>query len=263
MKKLFVLIMCVSAVSACFGQEEQSRFGTIMLTDGVSLIPNAVIPTPSEVGTATSKATQAYDAAMIVYSSSVVIGAQADELSIKTSALNGTTIVYGSCIAFGSWGVEVNTNASAIILAQEFPGVFTNGTGTVFSDTSELTHINLYVHYTDVLKAHPIVQTASTLTASQWEATETLDSELTTYLVEGSPVECYRLMVSIPANVTQLFLRTKGELKDNVISQLNVTHDLTVNGIRGKNEVNELGMFKSGLLVEEIDMTTFGEGVAE
>lgn len=252
MRYAFLLIFCFAVASFAQSPVDEKYTGTIVLTDGVNLVPNSIIPTPAEVEAVRVKAALAYDAAAVVYSSSVIVAGQANDLEMKTSALNGTQIVYGSCIAFGSQAIEVNTNATAMIIAQEFP-----------SNTVDQVFINIYVHYTETLKAPPVVEVASNLITPTWAGAATLESELTTYPVAGVPVECYRILVSFEGSITKLYMRTKGELQESVIGQFNILENLTINGVRGKDEVNDIGTFKYGLLVEELDMNLFGEGATE
>lgn len=226
--------------SLCALAGPTNYFGTVLLTDGISLLPNVAVPTPAEVSAAMSAATTAATGADSVSADAIILDQQAAALSVRVAALDGAQIVYGACVSFGSQAVEVNTNATVTTIGMDFP-----------SNTVSTTYVELYVYYSEPM-AGVGIQTASTPISATWADVVPLETELTTYPVAGQPVECYRMLTSVPADVETLFLRASGELRETVVGQFNVFESLTVNGVRGLTTTNAIGIHIDGLLVEAL-----------
>ena len=212
----------------------------MLLERNGAIIPNVLIPTPAEVDAVSDAAASAQSSAELALATAADLATTVTNLDAGVSALSGTQIVYGSCVYFGSQGVEVNTNATAVILGMELA-----------SNTVSTTFVEIWVHYSDPM-ANTGIQTATTPNSSTWQQETILQSELTTYPVAGTPIDCYHMLFGMPAATNVSMIRANGELQEVVVGQVNVLDGLTINGIRGVTITNSIGIFNDGLLVEPI-----------
>ena len=234
-KTISLFLACAACAFA-----EPTYFGTVLLTDGNSLIPNVAVPTPSEVDNTIAAAEIVYESASMLSSMQGMMKLDVDSLAVSVSALGGQQIVYGTCVSFGSQAIESPTNVTATIIGM-----------TNASNTLDTAYFNLYVYYSDAMSGTGI-QTASALNAT-WEDATALETELTTFDVAGAPVECYRMLVGLPAEAASAFLRATGDVLETVVGQLTILDGLTVNGVAGLTITNSIGIFKYGLLVEPLE----------
>lgn len=247
-KSVFLFFACVA-----FSYAGTNYFGTILLTDGVNIMPNVAVPTPEEVirtkAEAVAVRSQATDASAAV----AALQAQADALQIKAAALNGTTIVYGSAVSFGSTTVEANTNATAIILEMNLT-----------SNVVDTLYVDFYVFFSTPLAGLPTAEHSVVLPTEgvgEWSPKETLSSQLTTRTVDGVETECYLITVGVPSANPSGFFRISGEAQETVVGQFLVLEKLTVNGVSGLDEyIPGIGLFKQGLLVELVEQADFDGG---
>lgn len=237
----------LAALSAPCPAQEAEYFGTIMMHDGTSIVPNRVVPTPAEVAAAQSAAQSAATAAGIATATNAVLLSTAARLEVAAGALDGAAILYGSCVAFGSQAVEASTNATARLLAINLS-----------SNVAGVLYVDLYTWFSEPPASLPEVDHAQALPAADpggWTQLEDLGTVLTTFPVEGVDTECYRSTVGVPGADAAGFFRVRGEAQQTVVGQLLVIYDgLTVNGVRGiTTTVPGLGTFYDGLLMEEVE----------
>lgn len=237
MRKLILAFVAVSAVVAA---AEPVYFGTALMTRDGALVPNVAVPTPAEVAAVGVVAESAWTTASALTAEQVELGGDVETLAVRVTALGGQVIVYGTCVAFGSQAMAAPTNVTATILGMTFP-----------SNTVDTVYVNLYVYYSEAMESTG-VQVASSLSAA-WGATPVLESQLTTYPVAGSPVECYRMLIGLPAAAAGAFMRATGDVQAAVVGQFSVLEGLTVNGVAGSSVTNSLGIFKFGLLVTPLE----------
>lgn len=238
---LFSLFFCT-----CISAFAQDRFGTIMMHDGVGLVPNVAIPTPAEVLLARSEAStakQGADAATLALDALTVAAAK---LQVQTDALNGTAIMYTSCTTFGSQAVESSTNATARMLNINLT-----------SNVVEMLYVDIYTRFSEAPDGMPTVQHSVSLAgggATEWVSLPDLGSVITTFPVDGVEVECYKNTVAVPAANASGFFRVKGTAQQTVIGQfLIIYHGFTVNGVRGKTiYIEGIGQHIDGLLMEPV-----------
>ena len=213
MKRLTFFVLL--SISLCVHAD--SYFGTIVLTDGMTLLPNIAIPTPAEVNAVSIVANAAKNSALSLSSELGQMRNAIDKLTYRVSALNGQVIVYGTCIGFGSQAVESPTNVAAMVIGMTFP-----------SNTVSTTYVNLYVHYSSPM-ATVGIEDASSLSGA-WGTSTILENVLTTFPVAGVPVECYRMLVGVPTAAEGAFFRATGDVEVSVVGQFSVFESLTVNG---------------------------------
>jgi len=236
---LFALAVCAKA--------DTNYFGTILLTDGASLIPNVAVPTPAEVTTTAAKATAAKASADTASSTLQALASTVATLQTETDALNGSAIVYGSCTSFGSQAVESSTNATAQLLAINLT-----------SNVVGMLYIDIYTRFSDAPASMPTVEFSQTLAAggvTEWDDLSDLGSVLTTYPFDGEIVECYKNTVAVPSSNPSGFFRVKGEAQQTIIGQFLVIYGgFEVNGITGKTiYVDGFGQFVYGLLGDLVE----------
>ena len=237
-----VLILCVGLVRA-----DGEYFGTILLENGGTIIPNVAVPTPAEVISTASAATAAKASADSATATLQALATTAAMLQAETSALNGAAIVYGSCTSFGSQAVESATNATAQLLAINLT-----------SNVVGLLYIDIYTRFSDTPASMPTVEFSQTLAAggvTEWAGLADLGSVLTTYPFQGNVVECYKNTVSVPSSNPSGFFRVKGEAQQTIIGQFLVIYGgFSVNGIVGKTVyVDGLGQFVFGFLGDLVE----------
>lgn len=215
---------------------QTNYFGTVMLSDGVSVIPNGSVATPAEVALVSVAAAAARAAAEVTYSDAVVVGGKVDTLALRAAALNGQAIVYGSCVSFGSQAIESPTNVTCTIIGM------VNSSNTV-----EHAFYDFYVYYSDAMSGTGL-ELASAANAT-WAEASVLETELTTF----AGTECYRMLLGLPVGADAQFIRATGDVMKAVVGQLTVLEGLTVNGVEGLTVTNALGVFRFGLLVELVE----------
>lgn len=238
----YIILSLVAVSALCRADNKPIWHGQLLLTDGVSIVPNASIPTPTEVSAVSAAAGKASADAQGIATSAAALRADAQRLDIQTAALDGAALVYGACVAFGAQAVETPTNVTATVMDFNFPS---NGTS----------YVQLYVHYSDAMaEVWPMV--ASSLSA-QWQRADAVESVLGTWTIGGQPVEAYRMLVPTGDSDT-MFFRGSGEVRQSVVGQFNVLDGLTINGRAGLTTTNSIGVFYQGLLVEPLLVEPMG-----
>lgn len=241
-KSVFLFFACVA-----FSYAGTNYFGTILLTDGIGILPNVAIPTPAEVLLARSEASSAKQGADAATLALNALADVADKLQVQTDALNGTAIVRGACTSFGSQSIEANTNATAQILAINLT-----------SNAVDKLYIDIYTRFSEPPAGMPTVQHSVTLGSNEpteWTGLEDLGSSLVNYPFEGNMVECYKNTVAVSSANAFGFFRVKGEAQQTVIGQFLIIYGgFTVNGVVGKTVfVEGIGQFLNGLLVDALE----------
>lgn len=232
--------MAVSAL--CRAENKPIWHGQLLLTDGVSIVPNAKVPTPAEVAGVASSASATLVQASAAASAAAELKADAQELDIQAAALDGAAIVYGSCVAFGAETVEVPDDVSATIVHISFPS---NGTS----------YAHIYVHYSDVMdEVWPMVAETP---GGAWQRQTPDESIYDTWDIGGEQVDAYRMLIDTGDENT-LFFRASGDVKKTIAGQLNVLSGLTINGRPGLTITNSLGTFYNGMLVEPLALAQDG-----
>ena len=215
-------------------------FGTLVLTDGITTIPNAAVVTPEELSAVDGAAKAAESAAEAVASRAGALEYDAAALGHKVAALNGAQIIYGTIIEFGSETITATTNVSAVIVGAAYP-----------SNTVETQYVELFYRVSEPLGGAPVPQVASS-PGGAWADAPALETGLTTYPVGGVPVEVYRILLGVPAAAPSAFFRVRGELRQQAVGKTATFGEFTVNGVRGLTVTNGWGVFVDGLLVEEL-----------
>ena len=241
----YTLILFFACTLALFGAGT-NYFGTILLTDGIGIIPNVAIPTPAEVLLARSEASSAKQGADAATLALDALTDAAAKLQVQTDALNGTAIMYTSCTTFGSQAVESSTNATVRMLNINLT-----------SNAVDMLYVDIYTRFSEAPAGMPTVQHSVSLAgggATEWVSLPDLGSVITTFPIDGVDVECYRNTVAVPAANASGFFRVKGTAQQTVIGQfLIIYHGFTVNGVQGKTMfVEGFGQFISGLLCDPI-----------
>jgi hypothetical protein len=236
MRHIIITLSLVAVSAFCRADDKPIWHGQLLLTDGVSIIPNAKVPTPAEVAAVASSASATLLQASAAASAAEELKADAQELDIQAAALDGAAIVYGSCVAFGAETVDVPDDVSATIVHISFPS---NGTS----------YAHIYVHYSDVMdEVWPMVAETPTGT---WSKKTPLESVFDTWNIGGEQVDAYRMLIDTGDENT-LFFRASGDVRKSVVGQLNVMSGLTINGRPGVTTTNSLGVFYNGMLVEPL-----------
>lgn len=255
MKKLTFLVMVFVLTSCAFGQAEETYFGTVMMSAGGQLLPNAAVPTPLEVSAVGVSATQAKASSITALNSLALLFTATSNLTDSVSVLNGASIMYGACVSFGSQSVESNTNAASTIVAMN-----------IVSNTVDKSYVDIYTYYDEAPASLPVVEFAESLpsaNASGWVAIVSVSTVLTTHTWKGVEVECYRNTVEVPRLLTGAFFRVKAKGKQTVVGQfLKIYRGITVNGVQGiSGEIEGWGTVHDGRLVTLV-VETLDEGGA-
>lgn len=231
------LIFCAVLASA-----DEAYFGTVLMHNSGTIVPNMAVPSPEDVGAAQAAAQAAKAAANAATAATVALSETATALRDETTALNGAALVYGSCTSFGSQAIEASTNATARILSINLT-----------SNVVDTLYIDIYTRYDEAPAAMPTVEHSVTIASggvTAWEPLEDLGSTLTTY----GGVECYKNTVAVPSANASGFFRVKAEAQETVVGQFLVIYvGITVNGMSGQTVYIEgLGQFIFGVLAEPV-----------